>query len=778
DGSSSAYLVLLRDKKQQPWSIEVTEWADDYLETRDAVRLHFIMGKALNQMGQASNMLQENVVVEQISRITRTGSWRWMVESNAVFWSPQLYEIFERDSALGAPSLEEVYTYFGPEQLRLRESVELALTKGREYDLELAVLTEEGNERIVRAIGVPVGVGSGSAAELRGIVADITSQKRILQELQESEMRLDLAVNGAELGIWDIDLSTGAHFTNRRWWEMLGYAHEEVTYTVEFLESLLHPEDQHLPAKEIGRIESGGINEINLTLRLRARDGEYRTILHRGRVAEFNERGKAKRVVGTHMNLTRQYQVQRELEKTKQFMDLAVVGGEIGLWELDLVTDQTYFNVMWHEMLGYDREEVEFSLAYFQSLLHPEDAAIPGVHMQKMLDGIDDVYEAVFRMRAKNGTYRYILAHGQFVSWDAKGAPTKLAGSHLDITAQVKAEHSYEQANRKLRALIDAAPIGVYLLDREGVVIDLWNPAAEKIFGYSKEEALGAILPLITTDVPEAKGFFDFLKDGGAFVQQRLKTTNRQGKEVDLEITTGTQFDERGAFESVLVVASDVTDLVRKKQHLEEALNDKHILIQETHHRIKNNLAMVSSIIDMQRLQSGNSRYLDSATSRIQSIAMVHELLYKTGDFKHVSIRNYYEKLVESILDALTDAAEKPRYALSVDIPNIGTQQAIPLGLLLNELITNSIKYAMRSDGPLFEVAMTMADGVLIEFSYRDYGPGFDTEGQEESEGFGFQLIKSLLSQLRADYRFNGHSGFQLDFHFPMEEGQLVRAPR
>ena len=158
------------------------------------------------------------------------------------------------------------------------------------------------------------------------------------------------------------------------------------------------------------------------------------------------------------------------------------------------------------------------------------------------------------------------------------------------------------------------------------------------------------------------------------------------------------------------------------------------------------------------------------AQNRIKSIAMVHELLYSTEEFSKVKLGTYYERLIDSISGNMDMKSQEIAKNLDIQIESLNITQAIPLGLLINELVTNSIKYAFPEPQPDCQINLSISrKDRLVSVEYTDNGVGFSMSSPSFKAGLGFQIMDSLLQQLEATYELEPHDGFTIRFTFPEE---------
>ena len=201
-------------------------------------------------------------------------------------------------------------------------------------------------------------------------------------------------------------------------------------------------------------------------------------------------------------------------------------------------------------------------------------------------------------------------------------------------------------------------------------------------------------------------------------------------------------------FRELIADARSMESAVEEREaQLTDMVRQRDILLREVHHRVKNNMQIVSSLLSLQKdamLEPEAAIALSESSSRIHALALVHEFLYHGGDFSRINLGDYFRELCSGLISAYNAQGVELLYA--GDSIELEFDRAIPMGLVLNEIITNSLKYAFgeRSDG---KISLTINSGEReIIFSVADDGPGFLPD--EVKRSLGFQLIDSLIAQL------------------------------
>jgi two-component sensor histidine kinase len=229
--------------------------------------------------------------------------------------------------------------------------------------------------------------------------------------------------------------------------------------------------------------------------------------------------------------------------------------------------------------------------------------------------------------------------------------------------------------------------------------------------------------------------------------------------------------------------AQDVTEreLLNRKlsslnEDLKETLREREVLLQEIHHRVKNNLQVVSSLINLQmrKLEAGDNRdALAECRSRIQAIALIHEKLYQSPDYARVRFREYAEGLAIGLLSASQVEPGEIQLDVAVEDITLAIDQAIPCGLILNELIGNAIKHGFRGGrGGTIRLEFVRVPDCKVALSVSNDGVDLPSDfDPSESRTLGLHLVTALASQLDARFEVLRGAGSLFRLTFPFSEG-------
>ncbi len=301
---------------------------------------------------------RQKALLEQTQRLA--GAWEVDLRTEEMSWSEAVYRIHEVEPGTEI-SLDDGIQFYAPKaRPEIRAAFEACMLEGAPYDLELPIDTAEGNRRWVRTVGAPVQEEDGDIVKVAGAFQDITDRKEAERELRQSRERLQMAVEGGNIGTWDWDLDTGKVLFNRQWAEMLGYSRDELNSHFSTWAVLVHPDDLTRATNMLERYLDGEIDTYNLEIRMRTKAGEWKWIQTIGKVIKRDEDGNATRAAGIHLDISER----KAREKRLRILSEAVEQAN----ESILITEAfsrnetgpriVYANEAFEEMTGYAEEEI------------------------------------------------------------------------------------------------------------------------------------------------------------------------------------------------------------------------------------------------------------------------------------------------------------------------------------------------------------------------------------------------------------------------------------
>ncbi|MDR0548169.1 MAG: PAS domain-containing protein [Deltaproteobacteria bacterium] len=295
-------------------------------------------------------------------------------------------------------------------------------------------------------------------------------QNALRQALEDKEVatkdlllereRLAAVIEAGELGTWDWEIQSGAVVYNKRWAQTIGYELDEIEPTVATWENALFPEDLERANKAVEAHCLGYTPSYECDFRLRHRDGSTVWAQDRGRVVERDQDGRAKRLIGVMIDVSRQKIIERSLAENNDQLALIFNAARIGAWDWDVLNGVIKFNDVYLDMLGYKPEEIEGTIEEWESFVHPDELEATNAALDRALSGEDDMYASEIRMRHKDGHYVWTYDFGRVVTRDERGQALRMVGGHFDFDERKKMEMDFfamQEHERDLRLARDLA---------------------------------------------------------------------------------------------------------------------------------------------------------------------------------------------------------------------------------------------------------------------------------------------------------------------------------
>jgi PAS domain S-box-containing protein len=311
----------------------------------------------------------------------------------------------------------------------------------------------------------------------------------------------------------------------------------------------------------------------------------------------------------------------------------------------------------------------------------------------------------------------------------------------------------------------------MFNMDLEGRVLSC-NATAEYVFGWTTAELRGQRLPTIPADKMDE--FFQLrglLLSGHTIDGLELVRLKKDGTSIHVSLWSAPVYDADKQITGIISYYEDISKRKAIEERLKRNLEEKQILLREIHHRVKNNLSVISSLLNLQSATITNPEQAIEAfrnsRDRIMAMALVHMELYESGDFARIDMGTYLGNLTRQIA-LVNDHAGQVSLTSHADSLMLDLQVAVPCGLILNELITNAYKYAYRESMKAdIDVSMTRtADGQFI-ISVKDNGPGLPA-GYENKGSLGLTLVKLLVDQIDGTMEIDSSgNGTSVHIRFP-----------
>jgi len=432
--------------------------------------------------------------------------------------------------------------------------------------------------------------------------------------------------------------------------------------------------------------------------------------------------------------------------------------------EQPLESEIVFVNKAFIEFTGYAEEEL---LGRKPTFLHgPETSTEVKNRIEQQIKKHDSLREEFMNYRKDGSTYWVELDMAPFPTTD--GDYEYWVGINRDITKRKIAEQKLEESEKRYRAITELSFDAIFELNLDGTINNC-NQRASKLFGYSKQELLG--MPIKELTAWDKK---DLVNEDNAIGEKTIDHTSRRKDGSRFPTEVHTRRYQIGGNEQVIAYVRDKTSQKDFENKIRKSLKEKEILLAEIHHRVKNNLAIISGLLQMQAFNTEDEQLLEKlqeSQSRIQSIAMVHEKLYESKSFAEISVDQYIDDLLDVIMNSISSAEKSISIEKDMEHFSMDMSQAIPCGLLLNEIITNSFKHGFRNqkEGRI-AISVHQKDKMVV-LSVRDNGVGLPEEFDiKKQSSLGMTLIDTLVKQLEGTLETSSDNGAVFTVKFEIDE--------
>jgi len=464
-------------------------------------------------------------------------------------------------------------------------------------------------------------------------------------------------------------------------------------------------------------------------------------------------------------------QAENELRNEKERLRNVLVCTNAGTWEWNVQTGEAKLDLGSSSILGYSQSELSTDcFENWMRLKHPDDIEKVRESLENHIRGKTDSYSFESRVKHKNGEWRWILGRGKIAEWDAEGRPLKMLGTHIDITEAKRVEEALRESEFGLIRAEKVAKIGNWKLHRDSGEL-VFSEGMRKIFGVDKRRL--PVDEVRKIDLPE---YWDKLDAANADLIEKgipydLEFRIRRPSDGGLaDIHSIADYDAEN--EVLYGVVQDITDRKRAEKSITDLLAEKELILREVHHRIKNNMGFISSFLGLQAgivSDSEAKAVLEDAVKRVGSMMLLYDKLYQSSAAKTFSAAVYLSSLVDEIISSFPFGSSVRVEKTICDFV-LDAKILQPLGIIVNELLTNIMKYAFKGRAGGTIAIGVSREGRRVSLVVEDDGNGLpESIDFRHPESFGLMLIDALTCQIDGEIRIERGRGTKVVLEFETE---------
>jgi PAS domain S-box-containing protein len=606
------------------------------------------------------------------------------------------------------------------------------------------------------------------------VLTDITQQKKSETSLKESESRYRNLFENNLAAVFRSDVDGGLLDINLALVEIFGYNSIEELKRAKAHELYFSLQERKTYLDELRK--KGYVK--NHQMRMRKRDGSEIWVLENAMLIKYKSTNK-EFIEGALIDITETKRIQQALEESEFNYKSLIEHTPDGILLHDEKGETLYANPAAMNMVGIASFDKAREKNIFQYVLPEFHEKIRGRSLDITKGKISPFLEIKFRR-----------ADGKIIEVEIRTSRINYLGKQVvevvmrDISIQRQLEREQiryqveEESNRELkreiashirtrqrlnanqkytRLLLDSSIDVICACDQEGVITE-FNHEAQSTFGYSAKEVFGKDFSVLYAETNQYLVVRNIISEDGNFLGEVMHIKSN-GEKFPAYISASILKNERGENIGMMSISRDITRIKETEEQLKKSVHEKDILLKEIHHRVKNNMQVISSILKLQSAYVKDKRtieLLDECRNRIASMAFIHATLYMTKDFTRINFAEYVSNIASNLKQSYVTPDKK--IVLKLDVPKIflHIDDAIPCGLIINELLSNSFKYGFvkKKKGSVGILVKVKKENIIL--AIWDDGAGFPKKvDYRNTESLGLQLVISLTEQLNGKLKMN-----------------------
>ncbi len=657
----------------------------------------------------------------------------------------------------------------------LREGIVVGLAN------HTVLISRDGQEFPIADSGAPITTSDGEKLGVILVFRDQTAERAIQNEILRTREELREKNRFLENLISNLPGMVYRCHNDRSWTmeyiagsckEITGYNPEDLigNNRISFNELILPEYREYLWEKWQDVLARKGVFEEEY--QIRTADGQIKWVWERGS-GVFDDEGNLICLEGFISDITEKKRAQEELVRSEREKSAIFA----------TISEHVVYQDPDHTILWANRAAAE-SLG-----LEPED--LPGKKCYVLWHGKQKPCEPCPVAEARNSgqPVRMEISTPDGRWWDISGYPLKdeegrtigMIEVTSEITARKKAELALKESEARFRRLAENAKDLIYryrFIPERG--FEYVSPAATTITGYTPEEHYADPDLVFKLVLEEDRPLLESLASGKFENPIVLRFRKKDGSIIWTEQINVPVYDEAGNLVAIEGIARDITERKLTEEAIKQSLREKEILIREIHHRVKNNMQVISSILNLQAAQVDDPRAkaaFKECQYRIRSMALVHERLYRSKDLSRIDFGEYLSMIARHIFLDQQIKPEQVQLHLEIEPVELNINTAVPLGLIINEIITNAFKHAFPAGrrGNLWIKLRKINEG-KAELVVRDDGVGLPKGvDMKKVESLGMVIINTLVDQIegRLVVKSEQNKGTEFRLVFPCQEGGI-----
>jgi PAS domain S-box-containing protein len=634
------------------------------------------------------------------------------------------------------------------------------------YNVEKRYVRKDGKIVWVHVTVATVRDDNNHIVFTAAVIEDITERKHAEEALKNSEERLRLAQQIARMGFWDVDMSSGELTTSE---ELVWiYGHNGIfPKTLKEFFDIVHPDD--IP--KIERLREEAMKDhhpFEYDFRIRRPSGEIRWIYNKGS-AEFDAKGHPIRVFGINIDITERKRAEEALLANEERLRTILNSLADAVIATDTSGVVKSINPAAERLTGWRNGQAlgKPMVEVFVIVDSDSGETVPDPISRVFHTGTMIGLASNTKLISRDGR-KFHIADSAAPIRDVRGEITGVVLVFRDVTEEYGIREALRESEERYRLFYENSPFA--LLAVKSNILCNPNPSALKLYGISAKELKNTPpWELSPERQPDGCSSRDkaiyYIKEALAGRPQYFEWVHqrRDGSQFDAEVAL-TRIYLKGE-PQITATVIDITDRKKALESLKASLHEKETLLQEIYHRTKNNMMVISSFLELQAASVENEevdRIIHDSVTRIRTMSLAHEMLYKGRSLSRINMREYITDLGQLLSTGSGISPEQVRLQFDIEEIELLIDIAIPCGLIINELLSNCFKYAFPDQRKGFvAIGLSKIGEKQVEMSVKDNGVGLP-EGFDimQTDTLGVQLVTQIARhQLHATISVSSKNG-------------------
>lgn len=617
-----------------------------------------------------------------------------------------------------------------------------------------------------------------------GSLRDITSSIEQMDALRLSEERFKEILEGSRTISYHLNLKTEEYeYVGPVLEEITGYKHEKITHP--FVLAHIHPDDAQKNMAELNfHLTNSTALKINLVqdARFLCKNGEYKWFRDALTFIR-DENGDPIASIGSIQDITESKLLNLAFKKSEERYRNIIENFPFPIAITDRSNQNLYINPKFTEIFGYTIEDVPTTEDWAQ-LAYPDET-----YRRTVLTNLPEVtdklsFPRMNQVHCKDGDIRSIIFRDININSEEFITIYEDVTEKLEIEEEIKliqqeSTQKLEESEKKFREVLEHSSDAVYKFNCQTGTYDYMSPVIKKIFGYSHNE-IGAmsreqINQLIHPDDLKNFRFDEESMELNPNLQIphiiEYRSLSKQGEYFWIGDSHTIYRNREGIPQFIIGSLRNISGIKNREKKLRQIVKEKNVLLKEVHHRVKNNLQIIASMLNLQSGYFKNpdfTRIVQNTKNRIESILIVYESLYQSDNFESINFVRFIQKLIRNVFRSYHVDPRRITNIVDVEDVNISLDQSIPITLIINEVVSNSLKYAFpgNKEGkisikfrhhPNFNILTISDNGIGIK----------ESVDLNEPKTFGLQLISILSKQIDGQLSLNRKLGTKYILKIP-----------